>query len=306
MNFRKIVQGFFFSITLLAGIRFIFYISALKQGLDAGLKPGLIEGFLPISALMGLKQLLVTGEWDMIHPAGLTIFLMAIIMSAVFKKSFCSHVCPLGFVSETVSRLSRKIKLKRWQFAILASIKYLILAFFSYGILVQMNPGAIASFLHSPFNIVADARMLHFFTSPSRTTLIVLAIVLFCTLLLRNVWCRLLCPYGALLGLVSTLSPFRVRRSPQNCTGCGACSAACPNDIEVEKRGTVYSPECMGCYECVKAKTQADCLSVPLPHYDKLPLLIAGVVLGVFLLAYFGGYWDSSVTNAVYGKILLP
>ena len=45
----------------------------------------------------------------------------------------------------------------------------------------------------------------------------------------QNFWCRYLCPYGALLGLTSLLSPLRIRREPAACIDCAKCAKACPS-----------------------------------------------------------------------------
>jgi len=305
MSLRKYVQLFFFIITIAGGIRFYMYLQSLRAGDMSAVKPGLVEGFLPISALMSLKQFVLTGVYDMVHPAGLTILISAIVLSVVFKKSFCSHICPVGFVSESLSELSMRIRLNRWLFYILASLKYALLGFFVYIIIINMSTASIASFVKAPYNIVADAKMLDFFLHPSKTTLIVLASLLVFTLLVRNIWCRVLCPYGAMLGLFSVLSPFRVRRDKESCIGCYACSHACPNDILVHKKSTIYSPECMGCLECVRNKTQKNCLTVThMPFYKYMPLIILSAMLLVFASAYFSGYWNSEVPNQTYLRFL--
>ena len=40
------------------------------------------------------------GVVDAIHPAGLAIFIGICLMSLVVAKSFCSHICPVGLLSE--------------------------------------------------------------------------------------------------------------------------------------------------------------------------------------------------------------
>jgi polyferredoxin len=281
------------------------YISALKAGDMTVSKPGLVEGFLPISALMSLKRLVLSGQYDFIHPAGLTLFIFAILISVLFKKSFCSHICPVGLVSETLSDLGKKLRIHKWIFHPLTIVKYGILGFFGYMILVQMSVRSIEMFLRAPYNMVADAKMMNFFVAPSKTTIIVLAVILVLTLIAKNVWCRLLCPYGALLGLLSVASPFKVKRNEHSCINCGKCERVCPNAIEVYKKNTVHTPECMGCFECVNNRTVDDCLEVTGKLQPKqISLAVAGILVLTITAAMAFGYWESNVTNEQYKHFL--
>ncbi|PLX69137.1 MAG: 4Fe-4S ferredoxin [Denitrovibrio sp.] len=305
MNKRQILQLVILIIVILAGIRFYIYIDVLRSGGDAGVKTGIVEGFLPISALMSLKKFLLTGIYDYIHPAGLTLLIFFLIISIIFKKSFCSHICPVGFVSETLSHIGLKQRINKYLFHTLTILKYGLLAFFVYIILINLTVSAIESFLNAPYNIIADAKMLQFFTDPSRTTVIVLAVILLLTLISKNVWCRVLCPYGALFGLVSVFSPFKVKRSEENCTGCRKCTAACPNDIQVHTKSRIDTPECFGCFDCVNARNCDDCLKVTSGMNHKLlPYVIAVLLTLTVAGAMTAGLWKSTVTNQEYRRHL--
>ena len=69
-------------------------------------------------------------------------------------------------------------------------------------------------------NMVADIKMLHFFTHISTLALGVLIILLVLSILIRNFWCRYLCPYGALLAALSIFSVIKIRRNDDTCTQC--------------------------------------------------------------------------------------
>ncbi|MDT8358646.1 MAG: 4Fe-4S binding protein, partial [Methanomicrobiaceae archaeon] len=62
-------------------------------------------------------------------------------------------------------------------------------------------------------------------------------------------FCRLICPYGALLSLASTRPLFALRRTDA-CIECGKCERACPTDVAGRDapRG-----ECYLCGRCVEA-----------------------------------------------------
>ena len=105
--------------------------------------------------------------------------------------------------------------------------------------------------MHSPYGAIADVRMLNFFRDLGETAAIVLAVLVVASVLVQNFWCRYLCPYGALLGMASLLSPLRIRRSESACIDCAKCAKACPSALPVDKLISIKSAECTGCMECV-------------------------------------------------------
>ena len=221
--FRKIplarwgVQGAYLLFCLLVGIEFWrFHAQILAGGAVTSSRPGAVEAFLPISALMGLKRFVLTLRWDDVHPAGLTILIAAIVSSFLARKVFCSWVCPVGGLSRALAWAGKKTLWKRrkketlvhgWADLALSSLKYLLLAFFVWVIVIGMDMAAIDAFRHNTYNYAADVKMLLFFTDISRTAAVTLLVLAVLSVAIKNIWCRYLCPYGALLGLVSWMSP---------------------------------------------------------------------------------------------------
>jgi len=192
---RLLVQSGFLLICLYSGYRFYqFYLWAMGSSATFVERPPAIEGFLPISGLVSLKRFLLTGSYDRIHPAALTIFIAALLIAIFFRKGFCGWICPVGFVSHLVERVAQRLKIlwrpPNWLDYPLLSFKYLLLAFFSWIILVAMDLAAIEAFMDTPYNLVVDARMLLFFIAPSATTIWVVSILVIGSFFLRNFWCR--------------------------------------------------------------------------------------------------------------------
>lgn len=302
---RQAVQLGTLAVIAYTGWRFVQWVHGLEAGvIDGARSPG-VEGFLPIASLISLRHWVETGAVNLVHPAGLVLLCLILLTALLLRKAFCSWLCPVGTVSEYLARLSHKVlkrrfKLPAWLDWPLQSLKYLLLLFFVNAIFFMMSREQIAEFLVSPYNRVSDIKMLHFFTDPSATTLWVLGLLTLLSFAVPYFWCRYLCPYGALLGLVSLLSPLKVVRTPAACTSCRQCAAVCPSFLAVDLKTTVNAVECTGCLECVAACPEQDALQLrPVagrPTRAKVrPVVFAMLVLALFYggiqLARLGGIW---------------
>jgi polyferredoxin len=309
---RRLVQGGFLLTVLLIGWEFVRWVHGFEAGRAAGERPPGVEAFLPIAALLSLRHLFLTGEIHPVHPAGLVILVLVLLLGLLAKKAFCSWVCPVGALSETLAGLSRrlfrrKLALPRLVDRPLRSLKYLLLAFFVYAVFFQMGPAAVADFLDSPYNRVADVKMLYFFERLSPFGLKVLLGLAGLSVVVPYLWCRYLCPYGALLGALSLLSPLKVTRHAPSCIDCGLCTKACPSHLPVERLARVRSDECFGCLSCVAAcpVPRALRLETPAPWRRAVrPAAFATLVVGLFvggvLLARATGHWRNAIPDAEY------
>jgi polyferredoxin len=312
---RYAVQWGVFALVLQGGVQFYFFAGHFTRGGAPVERPPLVDGFLPIGALMSLRLWVQKGVFDPVHPAALVIFLAALATSALMKKSFCGWVCPVGALSEQAYRLGgrlfgRNFRLPGYLDYSLRLVKYLLLGFFLYAVLVKTPLEGIVQFVHTPYWKVADVKMLHFFTEMTAFTGAVLGGLVALSLFYRNFWCRYLCPYGALTGLLSCLSPAKVSRNEEACSRCGLCSKTCPSHLPVDRKRRVRSPECSGCLTCVSVCPARDALDAALPRRRTVtPLLYAGLVLALFFgivgAAKLTGHWQSTVTYREY-QVLVP
>jgi polyferredoxin len=313
-QYRFFIQSTFAILCIWIGIEFYLFVNYLESGGHAQFfqRPSGVDGFLPISSLMSFYIFLTTGNIHQAHPAGLFIFLSIILMSIIFGKSFCSWMCPIGFISELIGDFgeklfNRKLRLPKILDIPLRSIKYLLLAFLIYAVLFLMTDLAVKAFLDSPYNLVADLKMYYFFADISRFSIIVLSMLFILSIFIRNFWCRYLCPYGALLGIISLLSPHKIKREAKSCIDCGLCSKACPSMIRVDKVNTVYSDECNTCLNCVDACPVSNTLQLKNIFYKKKKIsgrVVAIGVVSIFLLVtavgMFSGNWQNSISKEEY------
>lgn len=306
---RRLVQLGFAVLSVVIGIQFGRFVSAARAGtLPLPSRPAGVEAFLPISGLMGLVDWAYRGTLNTIHPAATVLVLIALALAILLRKSWCSWVCPVGFLSEALARFGRwsfgrNFRPRHWLDVPLRGLKYLLLAFFLWAILA-MTPHALSAFLHSPYNRVADVKMQLFFADLGQLGLYVIGALVVGSVFIQGLWCRYLCPYGALLGLFSWVSPVVIRRDGDACVSCGLCDRTCMARIPVSARSAVWSAECTGCLDCVAVCPKKGALVVGVGRRRISPLTYAAVVLGLFLAGYVGarvaGAWENGIDDAEY------
>jgi polyferredoxin len=72
----------------------------------------------------------------------------------------------------------------------------------------------------------------------------------------RN-YCRYLCPWGAMYGLIGRVGLFRVAADQERCVPCNLCETACDMGIPLRRliaeHREIKSSDCVGCGRCVQA-----------------------------------------------------
>jgi len=311
---RSTVQYTFILLCLWIGIEFYLFMNWGQSGGREQFyqRPPGAEGFLPISALISLKYWIQTGIINSIHPSGLFIFLSILAVSVLLKKAFCSWLCPVGTLSESLWMLGEKlfgrtIRLPRWLDYPLRSLKYLLLLFFAVSI-SMMDVTGVKEFIYSPYNKVADIKMYLFFANITSFALITLLVLAVLSILVKNFWCRYLCPYGALLGFFSIFSPMKVTRRSETCIDCELCTKACPSSLRVHTAKRVWNDECTSCYNCIEACPVKNTLVMSTSRQNReLPswifgILVAGVFIAITGLAMFTGHWKNDISKEEYAK----
>lgn len=312
---RYTVQGLFLLFLLYVGLRFYQFYEHFETAGAAPFvdRPSAVEGFLPMSALVALKVWVQGGGFDMIHPAGLVLLTFFIGSGLIFRKSFCSWICPVGTVSEITAWLGRKMfkknfELPAWLVWLLTPLKYLLLFFF-LSLIINMTPFQAQAFLEDPYNKVSDVKMMLFFLHISSFSLKVILVIFVFSLFFRNFWCRFLCPYGAMIGLGSMFRITKVRRNEETCTNCEMCTKVCPQRIKVHTKKVVASPDCNACMSCVEACPIKDTLNMTVVNKRVNKWFIPAGFLVLFFIvvgiAKLTGHWDTIVTYEEW-KQLIP
>jgi polyferredoxin len=331
---RRAVQFAFLLLNAYIGVQFVMWVRYFEtQGATTYVdRPAGVDGWLPIAGLINLRYFLATHHIPDIHPAALVLFGVFVAASFLLKKAFCSWLCPVGTVSEYLWKFGRKVfgrnrDVPRWLDLALRSLKYLLLAFFLYIVLTMPVDGLIG-FLMSPFGIVADVKMLNFFRYLGTIGLAVIMVLITLSVVIQNFWCRYLCPYGALMGIVSALSPVKIRRDAAACIDCGKCNKACPSHLPVDQLVQIRSVECTACMECIAAcpaenalqfslvpktapataMTTQDAVAARWKGRALNPWTVAAVIAFLFFglvgAARMTGHWQTNLSREIYMELV--
>lgn len=208
----------------------------------------------PLAAL-GLRHWSISLMLGVMIPIGLTLLL---------GRYFCAWVCPAGFASEGLFGLRRLIlawglKLPAWQLS--PQLRYVLLALGSgYGLLTGL---AILPWFYPPAVLGRELYLGIAMGQAGFGTFFLLTLTLVELLVMPRVWCRSLCPGGALYSLIARLRLLRIRRDPTSCIDCDQCVSACA--FFQNPRSDRIDSDCTACGACVKAcPTRALALSLPL------------------------------------------
>jgi MauM/NapG family ferredoxin protein len=251
-NIRRVYSVFFFVLFLI-----LVAITDFRN-----MKGYEVSLFLELDPLVAIATFLTS--WTVYK--GLILALIIIGITLVFGRVFCSWICPMGILNQWVSHLFNKRRpvddYRVNAYRPMFRIKYYILTV----LLVLALFGSLQIGLFDPIALVTRSFAVSFFPAVNysggqfylRQPLFyggmliatIFIIILFANRFLSRFWCRVLCPLGALLGILSTGSLMRIRRDVEKCNDCQKCLRYCHGgcDPHLELRVS----ECHGCMNCIE------------------------------------------------------
>jgi len=163
-----------------------------------------------------------------------------VVTTVLWGRLYCGRICAFGALTQLIdaivpSRLRLKIPEPLERRA--SFIKYAILF------------GALAYYFATrEIGFYRYIEPFWMFTFEASTWLwIGLGVLLVASVFVQNLYCRFLCPLGAALGLISTLSVFKIKRWSE-CSTCALCEKECEWGA-IRKRKIVMA-ECVRCDDC--------------------------------------------------------
>lgn len=210
---------------------------------------------LPITLNYYSPYLMISGTAERIASFSLIFWALVFVTSLVLGRSFCGWACPFNGLQqlwETVGVRPRK----RVRF--LPVLKYLFWgAWASAVVAIAIAVGGWQRF--EPLYLTEYGVSV---TDPGNliTYFMLVGLTLAPAALGRRGFCHYLCPFGVWgivgekIGHALRIPRLRLTVKPDACTACGACSRACPMQLDVDAMvaaGRMRLTECFMCETCV-------------------------------------------------------
>jgi ferredoxin len=199
----------------------------------------------------------------------LLFFVLPVVFTIFFGRSFCSGVCPFGAVQELV--LIKPLKVPAYVDGVL---RFIPVAYLFMAVLFTLNDAGFVICLLDPF--VSFFRM-----SGDLWKIIYGGLFLLIAMFIARPYCRYLCPYGLILSFASRISRRHITLTSNECNSCGICGSVCPvNSIKPPVN-----------YENLKAGAQ-----------KRLVIFIFPVILAA---SGISGYFFGNILSAFHPKVKL-
>ncbi len=191
------------------------------------------------------------------------VFGIILLYCIILGRTICGYLCPAGLLQELLYKIKTP-KLKKSQVTrILSYTKYVILFILVIGVplmyALQENnmpvPGfckyicPIGTFEGGVFLLIPSSNSDYYGMLGALFSwkFLVMLIIVLAAIFIYRVFCRFLCPLGALYGLFNKLSIIGIIKvDKEKCSDCHACINVCKMDVK-----EVGDHECINCGECI-------------------------------------------------------
>ncbi len=188
------------------------------------------------------------------------VFGILILWGILFGRFICGWLCPFGLIQDLLHKIKTPKFRKGRVTKILSYLKYVILVFFVFVVPIMYSFRSFplpafckyicpAGTLEGAFGLLSNA------VNESQLSLLgplftwkfalLCSFVLGCIFVYR-LFCRFICPLGALYGIFNRISVLGIKLEKPKCIDCGLCISTCKMDIR-----EVGDHECISCGDCV-------------------------------------------------------
>jgi polyferredoxin len=167
--------------------------------------------------------------------------IFSVVTTVLWGRIYCGRVCAFGAFTQLIDAVVPA----RWRVTVPPALERRA-SYIKYGILVL----AIAYWLATrEITFYRYIEPFWLFTLDATPVLwVMVGVLLVASIFIRNLYCRFLCPLGAALGLVSSVTTvFKIKRWSE-CSQCALCEKTCEWGA-IRKRQIIKS-ECVRCDDC--------------------------------------------------------
>ena len=255
-NIRRVYQVFFF----------LLFVALLYAASYGSIKSFPVSLFLEADPLLALGSAIASK----VVFSGMILSLIVVGVTLVFGRVFCSWICPLGILNHLMSALpsvlKRRARMISNEWRPIYQTKYYVLL----ALLVLSAFGVLQVGLLDPISLTVRTFAITIFPGLQQAGVPIYATqpyylggwfvgLLFLLILAANrfvvrLWCRMLCPLGALLGLLAKFSLLRIHKDPDACLGCHKCTEDCHGACDPHEK--IRVSDCVMCLNCISSCPQ--------------------------------------------------
>ncbi|MBQ3708629.1 MAG: FMN-binding protein [Clostridia bacterium] len=218
--------------------------------------PGL---FLTVyNALRDVYRAILGGTFSLASEGrALLILLIVLGVSALWGRFFCGYLCSFGAAQELIYTIPRRLlgSKKRIPAKADAALKWVKYAVFACIVLFVWTLELPVDSSLSPwgvFGMLVSGNAAMMKAAFPTIGFVLLVCILVGSFFVERLFCRYLCPLGALFTPLSKFRLYRIGKKQRGCTGCRVCTRQCPMGIEVHRGERVTSGECVDCMRCTE------------------------------------------------------
>ncbi len=146
----------------------------------------------------------------------LAFFILPLLFSLFFGRTFCSGVCPLGAIQDIF--IWKPMKLSSWVQKLLGLFPF-----------IYLGLAVLYAAIGTDFIICRYDPFVGIYRLNAEFIMFLLAAIFLATsIFLARPYCRFFCPYGVLLSWFSRISKYHMTITPTKCIQCRLCEDSCP------------------------------------------------------------------------------
>lgn len=209
-----------------------------------------------LSCPIGAMQA-VSGSMDFKISFYVLGFILA--LGVLFGRTICGFFCPFGLVQELIYRIPFPKK-KLWKG--FTYVKYILLAVFVLLLpivgtnAIGMSSPAFCEYICPVGTLEGGIPLLSAHPELRETIgclfsvkMGILIISLTGCLIVCRFFCKVMCPLGAIYGILNKISIYHMEIDKDSCIACGKCHVECPMDVNPVENPN--SAECIRCGKCI-------------------------------------------------------